>query len=82
TFEGASGQRVPLDQIGRIEVRDENPIMHRRDRLVTITLEADVADTVQPPDASNQVIAAMQPLVKSLPEGYRIETGSALEESN
>lgn len=82
TLEGASGQRVPLDQIGRIEVRDENPIMHRRDRLVTITLEADVADTVQPPDASNQVIAAMQPLVKSLPEGYRIETGSALEESN
>lgn len=82
TFEGINGQRVPLDQVGRIEVRNENPIMRRRDRMVTITLEADVADNVQPPDASNQVIQDMQPLVKSLPAGYRIETGSALEDAN
>ena len=81
TFEGVNGQRVPLDQIGHIEVRDENPIMHRRDRLVTITLQADVANNLQPPDVSNQVIKDMQPLVKSLPDGYRIETGSALEDS-
>jgi multidrug efflux pump subunit AcrB len=81
TFQGANGQRVPLDQIGHIEVRDENPIMHRRDRLVTMTVEADVADTQQPPDVANQVIRDMQPLVASLPQGYRIETGSALEES-
>jgi len=81
TFQGANGQRVPLDQIGHIDIRDENPIMHRRDRLVTITIEGDVADDLQPPDVANQMIKDIQPLVKSLPDGYKIETGSALEES-
>ena len=81
TLEGTNGQRIPLDQIGHIDVRDENPIMHRRDRMVTITVQGDVADNLQPPDVANSVIRDMQPLVKSLPDGYRIETGSALEES-
>jgi acetyl-CoA acetyltransferase family protein len=81
TLQGTNGQRVPLDQIGHMEIREENPIMHRRDRLVTITLQGDVADELQPPDVANQVIKDMAPLVKSLPAGYRIETGSALEEA-
>jgi multidrug efflux pump subunit AcrB len=81
TLQGAGGQRVPLDQIGHMEIREENPVMHRRDRLVTITVQGDVADELQPPDVANQVIKGMAPLVKDLPAGYRIETGSALEES-
>jgi multidrug efflux pump subunit AcrB len=82
TLEGASGQRVPLGQIGKLEVRDENPIIHRRDRLTTITVQGDIADDLQPPDISNQLIKEMAPLVKTLPDGYRIETGGALDEAN
>lgn len=81
TLQGANGQRIPLDQIGRMEIRPENPIMHRRDRLTTITVQGDIDDALQPPDVANQVIRDMAPLVKSLPDGYTIETGSSLEES-
>ena len=81
TLQGTSGQRVPLDQIGRLEIREETPIMHRRDRLTTITVQGDIDETLQPPDVASQIIKDMEPLVKSLPEGYKIETGGALEES-
>jgi len=81
TLQGASGQRVPLTQIGKLEVRNENPIQRRRDRLVTITLQGDIDERLQPPDVANQLIKEMQPLVKSLPAGYKIETGGALDES-
>jgi len=81
TLQGSNGQRIPLDQIGHLEIRSENPIMRRRDRLVTVTVQGDIADSLQPPDVAMQLIKEMQPLVESLPAGYKIETGSALEES-
>ena len=81
TLQGVNGQRVPLDQIGRLEIRDEDPIIHRRDRLTAITVQGDIDESLQPPDVANQVIRQMAPLVKSLPDGYRIETGGALDEA-
>ncbi|GAB3093621.1 efflux RND transporter permease subunit [Bordetella muralis] len=81
TLMGRNGQRVPLDQIGSLEVRFENPIIKRRDRMITITVQGDIDAALQPPDVAMQIIAEMQPLVDKLPEGYRIETGAALEEA-
>jgi multidrug efflux pump subunit AcrB len=42
TLVGSAGQRVPLDQIGKAEVRMEDPILRRRDRLPTITVRGDI----------------------------------------
>jgi multidrug efflux pump subunit AcrB len=81
TLIGSDGQRVPLDQLGTWDVRWENPILHRRDRLVTMTVQGDIANGLQPPDVANALIKQMQPLVASLPADYKIETGAALEES-
>lgn len=81
TLTGSAGQRVPLDQIGNAVVRMEDPIMHRRDRYVTITVRGDIGEQFQPPDISNQVIKSIQPIVAALPPGYKIETGAALEEA-
>jgi len=81
TLTGRDGQRIPLDQIGRSEVRMEDPILRRRDRLTTITVRGDVADGVQPPEISGQLIAALKPIVDQLPAGYKIETAADLEES-
>lgn len=81
TLTGAAGQRVPLDQIGRTEVRMENPIQHRRDRLTTITVRGDIGEEFQPPEISLQVIKAIAPIVATLPSGYKIETAAALEEA-
>lgn len=77
----ASGKRVPLDQIGHSEVRMEDPILHRRDRMTTMTVRGDIGEEFQPPDISMQLIASLKPLVDSLPSGYRIETAAALEEA-
>jgi multidrug efflux pump subunit AcrB len=49
TLVGAHGQRVPVSQIGKIEVRMEDPILQRRDRVPTITVRGDIADGLQPP---------------------------------
>ncbi|MBB4200467.1 MFS transporter [Rhodoblastus sphagnicola] len=75
------GRPVPLDQIGHFEVRMEEAIMKRRDRTPTITLRSDINETTQPPEVSTQVMAALQPLIASLPEGYRIEMGGSIEEA-
>jgi len=81
TLIGSDGHRVPFDQIGHTEVRMENPVMRRRDRYPTITVRGDVGDEYQPPEVSLQVIEQIAPIVRNLPVGYRIETGSSLEEA-
>jgi multidrug efflux pump subunit AcrB len=72
---------IPLDQIGRVDVRMEEPIMKRRDRTPTITARTDIADGVQPPEVSKEILTALRPLMAKLAEDYRIETGGSIEES-
>ncbi|QJU56984.1 efflux RND transporter permease subunit [Sphingomonas sp. AP4-R1] len=81
TLTGSAGQRVPLSQIGKAEVRMEDPILRRRDRYTTITVRGDISEQRQPPDVSNEIIKEIAPIVASLPAGYKIETAAALEEA-
>jgi multidrug efflux pump subunit AcrB len=81
TLTGAQGQRVPIDQIGKAEIRMENPIQRRRDRYVTMTVRGDIGEGLQPPDVSGELIEQLAPIVKGLPAGYKIETAAALEEA-
>ena len=75
------GRPIPLDQIGHSEVRLEEPVMKRRDRTPVITVRADINEASQPPEVSKQVMKALQPLIASLPAGYRIEMGGSIEEA-
>lgn len=75
------GRAIALDQIGHAEVRFEEPIMKRRDRTPVITVRADIDEETQPPEVSQAVMQALQPLIASLPIGYRIEMGGNIEES-
>lgn len=81
TLVGSAGQRVPLSQIGTEEVRMEDPILRRRDRMTTITVRGDIGEEFQPPDVSMKLIAELKPLVDKLQPGYAIETAAALEEA-
>ncbi|WP_406808259.1 efflux RND transporter permease subunit [Enterobacter chuandaensis] len=81
TLVGNAGQRVPLSQIGKIEIGMEDPILRRRDRTPTITVRGDIADGLQPPDVSVAIMKQLQPLVDTLPAGYRIEMAGSIEES-
>jgi multidrug efflux pump subunit AcrB len=75
------GRQVPLDQIGHSEIRFEEPILKRRDRTPVITIRSDINEATQPPEVSQQVMKVLQPLIASLPVGYRIEMGGNIEES-
>ncbi len=81
TLAGANGQRIPLSQVGKIDVRMEEPIIRRRDRMPTITVRGDIADGLQPPDVSTAISKQLQPIVEKLPSGYRIEQAGSIEES-
>jgi multidrug efflux pump subunit AcrB len=75
------GKAIPLSQVGHIEIRPEEPILKRRDRLPTITVESDIDESLQPPQVSAEIEKAIQPIIASLPEGYKIETGANIEEA-
>jgi len=81
TLAGSNGQRIPLAQVGQVDVRMEDPIIHRRDRVPTITVRGDIADGLQPPDVSVAITRQLQPIVDKLPGGYRIEQAGSIEES-
>ncbi|WP_145550699.1 efflux RND transporter permease subunit [Yersinia intermedia] len=81
TLVGNSGQRIPLSQIGEVEVRMEDPVLRRRDRTPTITVRGDIAENLQPPDVSTSIMKQLKPIVDSLPPGYRIEMAGSIEES-
>lgn len=81
TLTGANGQRIPLAQIGKIEVRMEEPVIRRRDRVPTITVRGDIAESLQPPDVSTAITKQLQPVIKDLPKGYRIIEAGSIEES-
>ncbi|HDL7808489.1 TPA: efflux RND transporter permease subunit [Yersinia enterocolitica] len=81
TLVGSSGQRIPLSQIGEVEVQMEDPVLRRRDRTPSITVRGDIAENLQPPDVSTAMIKALQPVIDTLPAGYRIEQAGSIEES-
>ncbi|GAN77280.1 efflux RND transporter permease subunit [Acidisphaera rubrifaciens] len=81
TLTNRDGTLIPLAQIGHIEVRPEDPILRRRDRVPTITVQSDIDEGVQPPQVSMEVAKSLAPLIARLPEGYRIELGGNIEEA-
>lgn len=81
TLSGANGQRLPLSQVGVVDVRMEEPVMRRRDRMPTITVHGDIADDLQPPDVSTAITQQLRPIMDKLPGGYRIEQAGSIEES-
>jgi len=73
---------VPLSQVARVEPGFEEPVLWRRNRDMALTVRSDVVDGVQGPDATAQIRPSLQSIVDSLPSGYRIEEGGAIEESD
>jgi multidrug efflux pump subunit AcrB len=81
TLTSRDGRMIPLAQIGRTEVRMEEPLLKRRDRTPTITVRSDIDEKLQPPEVSAQIDAALKPILARLPAGYRIEMAGPIEEA-
>ncbi len=76
-----NGAVVPLSQVATLVPTFEEPVLWRRNRDMALTVRADVQDGVQGPAATSKIWPTLQPVVASLPPGYRIEIGGASEET-
>lgn len=81
TLTSRTGRAIPLSQIGQAEIRPEDPILRRRDRTPTITVQSDFDEAMQPPEVSMEIEKALAPIIARLPNGYSIETGGNIEDS-
>jgi multidrug efflux pump len=77
-----NGQTVPLSQIASVDYGQEYPIVWRRDRQPTVTVQADVAPAVQAATVVQALAPKIEALNASLPSGYHIALGGAVEESS
>lgn len=81
TISVRDGHPIPLSQVAKIEYVHEDPILWRQSRDLTITVRSEVVPGVQAPDVSAEILPLLKPIEETLPPGYRIEVGGAMEES-
>ena len=74
------GRKLSVQQLGKWQVRYEDPVIKRYNRAPFLAVQADV-EGAQPPDVTKEIWSAMTTLREQLPEGYRIEIGGTVEQS-
>jgi multidrug efflux pump len=76
------GTVVPLSQIASVRNELEEPVLWRRNRDMAITVRADVKDGEQGVSVTQSIRPAVEEISATLPAGYRIDVGGAVEESD
>ncbi|PLZ03967.1 multidrug transporter AcrB [Burkholderia sp. WAC0059] len=72
---------VPLGSLGHLGHDLEYGVIWERDRQPTLTVESDVKGGAQGIDVTHRVDRELGAIRDSLPTGYRIEVGGAVEQS-
>ncbi len=78
---GRNGQPVPLSSIATIAYELEQPIVWRRNRAPTITLQASVVGPLEPTTVVDELRPTVAKFAANLPAGYSIAVGGTVEES-
>jgi len=76
-----NGRTVPLSQLASFDFDQEFPLIWRRDRVPTLTVQADVAGNALPESVVSELAPQVEQLNASLPAPYRIDVGGTVEES-
>ena len=76
-----SGRTVPLSQLATFDFQQEYPLIWRRDRVPTLTVQAEVVPGGLPETAVAELAPAVEKLNSSLPSPYHIAEGGVVEES-
>jgi multidrug efflux pump subunit AcrB len=76
-----NGRTIPLSQFAIFEYGQDFPLVWRRDRVPTLTVQADVAPGAMPETVVADLEQPIAELNATLPAGYRIELGGSVEES-
>lgn len=75
------GRTVPLREVATLRYDLEQPLVWRRSRLPTITVQADLVPPLQAATVVQQLAPAVDELRRTLPPGYLIEVGGTVENS-
>jgi multidrug efflux pump subunit AcrB len=75
------GRSVALGQFATISYGQEYPLVWRRDRVLALTVQADVRPGVLPESVVTELAPRIAALEAKLPAGYSIEVGGIAEES-
>jgi multidrug efflux pump subunit AcrB len=78
---GRDGQPIPLPAIATVQYQTEQPIVWRRNRQPTITLQAAMLGDLQPATVVRQLKPAVEKFTAELPTNYSIAVGGTVEES-
>lgn len=76
-----NGGVASLNQVATFVFEQESPLIWRRDRLPTLTVQADPAAGRSAEAAVASLAASVAEMNANLPPGYKIETGGTVEES-
>ncbi|MBV8443401.1 MAG: efflux RND transporter permease subunit [Hyphomicrobiales bacterium] len=77
----SNGSVAPLLAFAKVHYGLEQPIIWRRDRLPTVTVRAETVGEVQPATVVSQLAPQVEAFRQTMPEGYDIKIGGAVEES-
>ncbi|WNV07051.1 efflux RND transporter permease subunit [Tardiphaga sp. 709] len=75
------GQTVSLSQFATFEYEQEYPLIWRRDRVPTLTVQTDITAGAIPESVVNSLTPAIAALAKTIPASYSIVVGGTVEES-
>ena len=76
-----NGRTVPLSQLASFDFEQEYPVVWRRNRVPTLTVQADVAAGELPESVVLRLQDKVEKLAAGLPAGYHIAVGGVVEES-
>lgn len=77
----SNGRTVPLSQFASFSYGQEQPLVWRRDRVPTLTVQAAVRTGTLPESAVTALQPSIDEVSKALPSSYRIAIGGVVEES-
>jgi len=77
----SNGNSAPLAQVANFSYGLEEPVVWRRDRLPTITVQSDIVPGIQAATVNEQLAGDVAKIRSLMPPGYRLEDGGAVEQS-
>jgi multidrug efflux pump len=81
TVLSSSGGRVPIQQIANISYVLEPPLIWRRQRLPTVTVQADIGTGLEAATVIQQLAEPIAKFRSELPPGYSVDAGGVTEDS-
>jgi multidrug efflux pump subunit AcrB len=80
-IETPSGRSVPLEQFATISYGLEPPLIWRRQRLPTVTVQAETAPGIEAATVVHQLASEVASFKAKLPPGYDVVAGGTVEDS-